>query len=147
MCIIIKIDIRTFMFSIHHVALSVKDIEKSIKFYAQFGFKEAYRWASDNGELQIAHLKLGETFLELFCFQAYQEAPNSSKELMSDLPRIGVKHFGLKVKSIHETKQWLIDGGYEDEIEIIRGKTEVDYFFIKDPDGILLEFIQDDRGL
>jgi len=135
------------MFTIHHVALSVKDIEKSINFYAVFGFKVAYTWQSEDKSLQISHLKLGKTFLELFCFKNYQEAPESSKELMTDLPRIGVKHFGLKVKSVHETKKFVLDNGYKGDIEIIRGKTEVDYFFIKDPDGILLEFIQDDRGL
>lgn len=135
------------MFSIHHVALSVSNIQKSIEFYSIFGFKLAYSWQSDDKNLQIAHLKLGETFLELFCFDKYQEAPQSSKELMTDLPRLGVKHFGLKVKSVHETKAFLINNGYKENIEIIRGKTEVDYFFIKDPDGILLEFIQDDRGL
>lgn len=135
------------MFTIHHVALSVSNMKQSCEFYALFGFKVAYSWESENKELQISHLKLGETFLELFCFKEHQEAPKSSKELMTDLPRLGVKHFGLKVKSIHETKQFMLDNGYEEEIEIIRGKTEVDYFFIKDPDGILLEFIQDDRGL
>ncbi|CAA6817561.1 MAG: Glyoxylase I family protein [uncultured Sulfurovum sp.] len=122
-------------------------MQESIKFYAFFGFNLSYHWESDNEELQIAHLKLGETFLELFCFKKHTQAPNSSKELMTDLPRLGIKHFGLKVKSIHATKQLIIDNGYSEDIEIIKGKTEVDYFFIKDPDGILLEFIQDDRGL
>ena len=135
------------MFSIHHVALSVTNMKKTTEFYARFGFKVAYQWQSDDESLQISHLKLGETFLELFCFKNYQKAPETSKALMTDLPRIGVKHFGLKVKSVHETKAFLIENGYKEEIEIIRGKTEVDYFFIKDPDGILLEFIQDDRGL
>ena len=135
------------MFSIHHVALSVSNMQKTCDFYALFGFKVAYNWESDDKKMQISHLKLGESFLELFCFKEHQEAPESSKELMTDLPRIGVKHFGLKVKDIHQTKQFLIEHGYQEEIEIIRGKTEVDYFFIKDPDGILLEFIQDDRGL
>jgi len=135
------------MFTIHHVALSVSNMKKSIEFYAFFGFKVAYHWESDAKDLQIAHLKLGETFLELFCFKQYQKSPTSSHELSTDLPRIGVKHFGLKVKSVHETKDLILNNGYQGAIEIIRGKTEVDYFFIKDPDGILLEFIQDDRGL
>lgn len=135
------------MFTIHHVALSVSNMQETIKFYTLFGFKVAYQWQSEDKALQISHLKLGETFLELFSFKSYQEAPKSSKELMTDLPRLGVKHFGLKVKCIHETKEFIINNGYKEEIEIVRGKTEVDYFFIKDPDGILLEFIQDDRGL
>ena len=135
------------MFKIHHVALSVSNMKKSIEFYSLFGFKEAYTWESEDKELKISHLKLGETFLELFCFKKHQEAPQSSKELMTDLPRIGVKHFGMKVKSIHETKAFILENGYQGEINIIRGHTEIDYFFIKDPDGILLEFVQDDRGL
>ncbi len=135
------------MFSIHHVALSVSNMERTCNFYALFGFDIVYSWESDAKDIQISHLKLGETFLELFCFKEHQEAPKSSKELITDLPRLGVKHFGLKVKSIHETKKFLEEHGYQEEIEVIRGKTEVDYFFIKDPDGILLEFIQDDRGL
>ena len=135
------------MFKVHHVALSVKNMKKSIDFYGVFGFSEVYRWESDNSDLIISHLKLGEMFLELFCFKNYNEAPISSKELPTDLPRIGIKHFGIKVKSIKKIKSLFIEKGLSKNIEIIRGRTEIDYFFIKDPDGILLEFVQDDRGL
>jgi glyoxylase I family protein len=135
------------MFTIHHIALSVSNIKKSIDFYGLFGFKEVYRWESDNKDLLISHLKLKETFLELFCYKNYQDSPETSKSLQTDLPRIGVKHFGLKVKSIKEIKKLFLEQNISEEININRGRTEIDYFFIKDPDGILLEFVQDDRGL
>ena len=135
------------MFSIHHVALSVKDMNESINFYAKFGFKEVYRWESKTKDLVICHLKLKNTFLELFCFKNNQEAPKSSHKLETDLPRIGIKHFGLKVKSIEETKKFILENGLAEDVQINRGRTEIDYFFIKDPNGILLEFVQDDRGL
>ena len=57
------------MFSYHHVALSVLDLDASIAFYGVFGFVPVYRWSSDDGALLIVQLKLDETELELFCFK------------------------------------------------------------------------------
>jgi glyoxylase I family protein len=135
------------MFSVHHISLSVKDIDRSIKFYNQLEFAEVHRWKSPNGDLEISHLKVNDIFLELFCFKVHQDAPSTTMSLEKDLPRIGVKHFGLKVKSIEEIKKILIEKGIANNIEIKRGRTNIDYFFIKDPDDIFIEIVQDDRGL
>jgi len=36
--------------------------------------------------------------------------------------------------------------GYaNDETKITEGRTKVSYFFIKDPDGVWVEFVKDDR--
>ena len=135
------------MFSIHHISLSVKNINDSVMFYEKLGFNEVLRWGAPDNSLKISHLKLQDTFLELFCFAQFKEAPDSAISLDTDLPRIGIKHFGIRVKSIKETKNALISKGLAEKIEIKRGKTDIDYFFIKDPNGIFLEFVQDDRGL
>jgi len=136
------------MFKLHHVALSVSDMDASIEFYSRFDFKPVYRWHADDKKLAITHLKLGELLLELFSFESSTAAPDSSKELASDLPRIGIKHFGLKVADIHATLKHLQQQQLADNhIKVIQGRTGIEYFFIKDPDGILLEIVQDDRQL
>ena len=50
---------------IDHMALHVKDLERSVAFYeSHFGFKNYFQ-QSVAGGMQIAYLKLGDTVLEL----------------------------------------------------------------------------------
>ena len=135
------------MFSFHHVSLSVESIELSAEFYSALGFKKVYEWQAEDRSLRIAHLKSGSVFIEMFCYLSPQAAPETTKELSTDLPRIGVKHFALKVKSITEVKDALIEKDLINDAAITRGHTEVDYFFLRDPNGILVEIVQDDRGI
>jgi len=135
------------MFSFHHVSLSVQNLESSIEFYSVFGFTPVFRWQAEDDLLSIAHLKQGEVLLELFYFTSHQSAPETSRELATDLPRIGIKHFGVQVADIHAARLQLLELGVADSIEIVRGKTGIQYFFIKDPSGILVEVVQDDRQL
>jgi len=135
------------MFSLHHIALSVSDLDASVAFYSSLDFKPVYRWHADDGALMIVHLKLGDFLLELFCFENPSAAPDSSKELASDLPRIGIKHFGLRVADIHTALAQLQAQGLADGVQVLHGRTGIVYLFIKDPDGILLEIVQDDRQL
>ena len=137
----------TIVFSFHHVSLSVESIELSMEFYSALGFKKVYEWQAEDRSLRVAHLKSGTAFIEIFCYLSPQAAPKTTKELSTDLPRIGVKHFALKVKSITEAKDALIEKGLINDAEITRGNTEVDYFFLRDPDGIWVEIVQDERGL
>lgn len=134
-------------FRIHHVAISVTDMQASKAFYGELGFTEAMSWTAPGGSPEIAHLKLGDTLLELFWFADHQSAPESAAKLQTDLPRIGAKHFALQVESVEEAKRFVQDKGWTDDVEIVEGKTGVRYFFIPDPSGILLEFVQDDRVL
>lgn len=132
---------------IHHVAISVTDMQASKAFYRELGFTDAMSWAAPEGSPEIAHLKLGDTLLELFCFADHLPAPESAAALQTDLPRIGAKHFALQVGSIEDAKRFVEERGWATDVEIIHGKTGVTYFFINDPSGILLEFVQDDRNL
>ena len=134
--------------SVHHVAISVTHLEKSKDFYEKFGFEEKLTWESPDKSLIICQLMLNGICLEIFKYENYQEMPLTAKELDTDLPRIGVKHFGLTVNSIEEMNEILIEQGIVSEKQqIITGRTGVRYFFIKDPDGLLLEIVEDKRNL
>ena len=134
-------------FTLHHAAISATDMVASIAFYEQFGFEVVLHWKDPDGGQEIAHLKLGDKYLEIFWYEDQMPAPETSRSLATDLPRIGVKHFALQVASIHEAKNFVENGGIASDVEIRPGKTGVTYFFIKDPSGILVEFVEDKREL
>ena len=135
------------MFVFHHISLSVTNMDRSIVFYNALGFKDVLRWNADDGTLEISHLKLNGFYLELFCYADPEPAPDSMNMLETDLKVVGTRHFGLRVQSIDEARSLFIENGIAKTIEITKGKTGIDYFFIKDPDGIFIEIVQDDRNL
>jgi glyoxylase I family protein len=134
------------IYSFHHVALSIADRERSVAFYSQLGFEQVHLWQAEDGSLTITHLKNGESILELFCYRAAQSAPETIHATATDLPIIGTKHFGLKVDSIEAAREDLATKGVVDkDVEITQGRTGPRYFFISDPDGILVEIAEDKR--
>lgn len=134
-------------FSIHHAAISALDMAESVAFYEQFGFTTVLHWQDPDGRMEIAHLKLAGNYLEIFCYRDPVPAPETATSLATDLPRIGVKHFALKVPSIQEAKSFVESRGIATDVEIQQGRTGVTYFFVKDPSGILVELVEDERGL
>ena len=135
------------MFQVHHIAISVSNLEKTEQFYWFFGFKKVFYWNLDDDSLEISHLKLGNFILEVFCFRKYKKLPENSKNLETDLPEIWVKHFGLKVNDIEQIRDLLLKKWFADSLEIAKWRTGIKYFFIKDPDGMLLEIVEDNRDL
>ncbi len=133
------------MFNIHHVALSVKDLELSKQFYTVLGFKTILDWVSDSGDVKISHMMLNGFILELFCYDKFQE--NAIVSLEEELHRNGIKHLGLRVESLDSARDKLITEGLarEDELQVKYGRTGINYFFIRDPDGVFVEIVQDDR--
>ena len=135
------------MFSLHHVAISVSGIERSVAFYELFGFKKVGGWAPDDKSFEIVNLRYGEVMLELFCYSSPRPMPAHVKDLWQDLPVLGVKHFGLSVESIDAAKELLKSKGYDILNEDInKDRSGANFFFVADPDGILVEVIEDNRG-
>ena len=133
------------MYSPHHIAFSVSDSQMSVDFYKQLGFKELSFWQAEDKSLSITHLSLNGLVLELFCYAVPQPAPESIHATATDLPIIGTKHFGLKVASIEDARADLAaKGPVAADIEIKQGKW-YRYFFIEDPDGILVEITDESR--
>jgi glyoxylase I family protein len=132
----------------HHIALSVSNLETSQAFYKLFGFTKAGGWRPADGSFEIRNLRNGDLMLELFCYTNQQPLPKHGQNLWQDLPVVGVKHFGLQVASIDDAKQSLQQQGLDILHEDINeDRSGANYFFVKDPDGILVEVIEDNRGI
>ena len=131
------------MFNFNHVTISAKDLEKTITFYKLFGFNLHKEYHDDT--VDIVMLKLGEMILEIFHYNENEPLPEHSKNLSVDLKTIGNKHFGLGVKDINEAKTFVENNNLNTkEIIIKEGRLGKPYFFIEDPNGILMEIIEED---
>ena len=53
----------------HHTAISVRNLEESIAFYSTLGYRQVHQYDEEDGSMSIAHLKLGESFLEIFFYK------------------------------------------------------------------------------
>ena len=135
------------MFSAHHIAISVIDLERSIAFYEKLEFQEVMRWQADDRSLSIIQMRLGSMLLEMFCYASPKQGGLNGRTLEYDLKTIGTKHFGLKVEGLEQARLKLIELGLiDDSVHITRGRTGIDYLFLRDPDGLFVEIVQDDRG-
>ncbi len=134
------------MFTFHHISLSVINLVESINFYSCLGFEPALIWESEDKKNKIAHLKNSDCFMELFYFDNYQK-PKKIDNLEQDLKIIGIKHFALKVESVTNTEKLFRQKNFSIITPITQGKTGIKYFFIKDPNGIFIEIVEDGRGL
>lgn len=132
------------MFNISHVAISVTDIDKSMEFYKKFGFKEFKSWKAEDDSIKINMLKLNDVVLEIFCYKEYIKLPETAKTTETDLPVIGTKHFALGVNDIEKAKKFVIQNNICQNVDIKKGRLGKQYFFINDPDGILVEIIEND---
>ena len=138
---------KNLTFKIHHVAISVSDLQKSYNFYRKFWFEKILYWQDEQKTLEIMHLKLNDFILEIFCFKNFEKIYFYEKQLQTSLPRIWVKHFWIQVENLEEAKKFFEKEKIAENIEIKLWRTGIKYFFIKDPDGILLEFVEDKRNL
>ena len=134
-------------FRVHHVAISVRNMQESVHFYKAFGFRPVVHHVDPAGEFEITHLKLGEAFLEVWWYRHHVEAPESAANLETDLPRVGVKHLALQVESLDEAQRLLDEMGIPLTVERRHGNTGVAYLFVRDPSGNLLEILEDNRRL
>ena len=131
------------MFNFNHVTISVDNLENTLEFYRKFGFILTKEYHDEN--VDIVMLKLENMILEIFHYQEKDALPEHSKNLGVDLQTIGNKHFGLGVKDILEAKKFIEDNKLNDsDIVINKGRLGKPYFFIKDPNGILMEIIEED---
>jgi lactoylglutathione lyase len=121
--------------SLAHVALKVKDMDKSLDFYVgKMGFPEMFRLHRD-GKLWIVYLRItDDQYIELFPDGADDRAPGRDAT--------GVNHFCLGVDDIDV----VVDGLAKAGIPLTAAKKMgADYNYqawIEDPDGNRIELMQ-----
>lgn len=118
---------------LHHIALRVKDFDKSVAFYKALGFEELVCWGE--GDERIILLDTGNgNYLELFAGGKENENP-------------GVMwHLAFKVddcrKSIEVARGMGAVVTKEPREYTLGGKVPITCAFFKGPDGEELEFFQ-----
>jgi glyoxylase I family protein len=126
-----------------HIALSVSNIVRSVDFYRKhFGLRPHARYNFKDKGLTMVMLHKSGLTLELFEFKNRKPLPQYRKSLDNDLHTLGIKHFSLETKNITAaynkfSKARVI---FATDLRVFaNGKR---YFFIKDPDGILIEVME-----
>jgi catechol 2,3-dioxygenase-like lactoylglutathione lyase family enzyme len=134
---------RSSELRLSHIALSVSDLARSKEFYLiHFGFECLDEFSLQQDGLTIALLKKDSIILELFAFTQSHPLPEYRQSLGSDLSTIGMKHIAFECKGIDTVFRQFQSAGIVMETPIKAFADGRKYFFIKDPDGILIEFIE-----
>lgn len=138
--------------SFHHTALSVSDLDRSIRFYCDLlGMRLDWRIDDRKGEalekvvglknvnVSYAMLSGWGGRLELFQYHTPVGQPYPPDKPVSDK---GITHFAFQVEEIEALYEKLLGRGvrFNTPPQVIREGVKATY--LHDPDGIILELIQ-----
>ena len=104
-----------------HVGVSVKDIEKAVKFYEEvIGMEKVFDREFDaplariigiaGAKARIVHMKLGDSVIELFHYASPKGRAPRADQNQSDF---GLTHIGFAVEDFEKTYEHLKDHGVQ----------------------------------
>ena len=126
-----------------HVGISVSDMDRSLKWYGEvLGFRDVVKdfYAPPLGARICFVRGCGGFELELFQYDQPKAIPADRLKPNSDLQTIGTKHAAFEVKDMAALKTHFLSCGVDIAHEVTMDGEAV--MFVRDPDGVLLEFIQ-----
>lgn len=149
---------------VHHFSFSVQDIDRTIDFYTRvLGVKLQSRtrnkydtlgtalfgtkWGinQEHADLELAVVNIGGTRVE---FIEYRDPPNQPYHKNPSIA--GSAHLCFKVDDIEETRTRLEAAGVEFHAPIDsfmeEGRIEWKWCYFRDPDGIILELVEQKQG-
>ena len=116
-----------------HTMVRVKDLEKSMAFYALLGLKETRRWDNEGGRFTLVFMAP----------EGQEDCPleltynwDGDDGLPSDSRHFG--HLAYAVDNIYDTCQHLIDSG----VTLNRPPRDGRMAFVRSPDNISIELLQ-----
>jgi catechol 2,3-dioxygenase-like lactoylglutathione lyase family enzyme len=123
------------MMRVHHIAIYTRDLPRLEAFYTQvLGFPVVRRWDAPG----IVFADAGGLWLEL----TRQDAPDDGSRPRELDQGIGINHLALQVDDVDRAFQALVDQG----VRVLTAPADyenVRVAFLADPDGNVLELIQD----
>ncbi|NLM77691.1 MAG: VOC family protein [Ruminococcaceae bacterium] len=121
---------------IGHMALKVKDLEASCRFYMDvLGFQEAFKLYNDEGQVSICYLHIAAgQFIELF--------PNGQGTYAYAAEAVGPSHICYEVNDIEKALKHISEKGVPIDSPVKKGKSGCLQFWIKDPDGNRIELME-----
>lgn len=136
----------------HHVGISVTDLERSIAFYRDMlGMEQAcpiFPFGGTNFE-QIMALKnvqgrmcviaKGNVLLELFEFSHPKPAPKDPNYSVGDR---GISHFGVEIADIEGTYERLRAAGVRFHSPVLTFMSGMKAAYARDPDGNVFELLE-----
>lgn len=127
----------------HHCAISVPDLEESIRWYVEkLNFCEDARFQHDPVGLKAAFVRRGEFRIELFQLDGAAALPASRRDPTEDLRTHGTKHIAFHVRDAKAVFDELKRRGVEFAWDHVVENDGVAAFFVRDNAGTLLEFFQ-----
>lgn len=123
-----------------HTAISVNNLEESIKFYeAVFDFKFSSQGERTEQKIKFANLKdKDNNVIELF----EHETPIPIAEDPMDFRKVGIKHVAFIVENIETTMDKAISCGAKVISPIKESIAVKRLAFISDPNGIPVELVE-----
>lgn len=126
-----------------HVGISVKDMKTSLKWYEQIlGFQKVKDDYAPPLGARICFIRRDDLDFEIELFQ-YDEPkplPEERRVPNTDLQTIGTKHVAFQTDDMPALKERFLANGVDIAHEVTMDGEAV--IFIRDPDGVLIEFIQ-----
>ena len=126
-----------------HVGISVSDMERSLKWYKEvLGFDQLLKddYVPPLGARICFIRGCGGFEIELFQYDTPKAIPSDRLVPNTDLQTIGTKHAAFETDDMPALKAHFVACGVDIAHEVTMDGEAV--MFVRDPDGVLLEFIQ-----
>ena len=124
------------MVKLLHTMIRVSDPEQTIRFFELLGLRETRRFSSEQGRFTLIFLAAPGQDYEIELTHNWP-AEDGSTETYASGRNFG--HLALQVGDIYATCQTLLDAG----VTINRPPRDGHMAFVKTPDGISVELLQD----
>ena len=112
--------------------LRVNDLDESIEFYQNFIGVQVVSRMKIGTELEIAFLGKGETQVELICDGTERKTSTGGTDIS----------WGFEVDSLDDVLEQVKDRGIPIASGPVQPNPHVRYFFIKDPNGMMVQFVE-----